>query len=54
VIAHEFGHFRQGAAMRLSYVIRRVNPEATGGSAPTTTEPNARSAASRTAGERSA
>ena len=25
VIAHEFGHFRQGAAMRLSYVIRRVN-----------------------------
>jgi hypothetical protein len=25
VIAHEFGHFRQGVAMRLSYVIRRVN-----------------------------
>ena len=25
VIAHEFGHFRQGAAMRLSYIIRRVN-----------------------------
>ncbi len=25
VIAHEFGHFRQSAAMRLSYVIRRVN-----------------------------
>lgn len=25
VIAHEFGHFRQGVGMRLSYVIRRVN-----------------------------
>ena len=25
VIAHEFGHFTQGAAMRLSYLIRRVN-----------------------------
>lgn len=25
VIAHEFGHFRQGAGMRLSYLIRRVN-----------------------------
>jgi len=25
VIAHEFGHFRQGAGMRFSYVIRRVN-----------------------------
>jgi hypothetical protein len=25
VIAHEFGHFTQGAGMRLSYVIRRVN-----------------------------
>jgi Zn-dependent protease with chaperone function len=25
VIAHEFGHFRQGAAMRLSYLIRRTN-----------------------------
>lgn len=25
VIAHEFGHFTQGAAMRLSYIIRRVN-----------------------------
>jgi Zn-dependent protease with chaperone function len=25
VIAHEFGHFTQGFAMRLSYVIRRVN-----------------------------
>ena len=25
VIAHEFGHFRQGAGMRFSYLIRRVN-----------------------------
>ena len=25
VIAHEFGHFTQGMAMRLSYLIRRVN-----------------------------
>lgn len=25
VIAHEFGHFRQGAGMRLSYLIRRIN-----------------------------
>lgn len=25
VIAHEFGHFTQGAGMRLSYLIRRVN-----------------------------
>lgn len=25
VLAHEFGHFTQGAAMRLSYVVRRVN-----------------------------
>ncbi len=25
VIAHEFGHFTQGAGMRLSYVIRRIN-----------------------------
>lgn len=25
VIAHEFGHFRQGAGMRASYLIRRVN-----------------------------
>ncbi len=25
VIAHEFGHFAQGAGMRLSYVVRRVN-----------------------------
>jgi Zn-dependent protease with chaperone function len=25
VVAHEFGHFRQGAGMRLTYVIRRVN-----------------------------
>lgn len=25
VIAHEFGHFTQGLAMRLSYLIRRVN-----------------------------
>ena len=25
VIAHEFGHFTQGTAMRLSYLIRRVN-----------------------------
>jgi Zn-dependent protease with chaperone function len=25
VIAHEFGHFRQAAGMRLSYLIRRVN-----------------------------
>ncbi len=25
VVAHEFGHFTQGAAMRLSYLIRRVN-----------------------------
>lgn len=25
VIAHEFGHFRQGGGMRFSYVIRRVN-----------------------------
>jgi Zn-dependent protease with chaperone function len=25
VIAHEFGHFRQGAGMRVSYLIRRVN-----------------------------
>ncbi len=25
VLAHEFGHFRQGLAMRLSYVVRRVN-----------------------------
>ena len=25
VLAHEFGHFRQGAGMRLSYLIRRVN-----------------------------
>jgi hypothetical protein len=25
VIAHEFGHFRQGAGMRLTYLIRRVN-----------------------------
>ena len=25
VIAHEFGHFRQGAGMRISYLIRRVN-----------------------------
>lgn len=25
VIAHEFGHFTQGAGMRLSYIIRRVN-----------------------------
>src|SRR5262245_49474999 len=25
VIAHEFGHFRQGTGMRLSYLIRRVN-----------------------------
>ena len=25
VVAHEFGHFTQGAAMRLSYIIRRVN-----------------------------
>ncbi|MEO5913949.1 MAG: M48 family metallopeptidase [Luteolibacter sp.] len=25
VIAHEFGHFRQGAGMRLSYLIRSVN-----------------------------
>ncbi|MBN1910091.1 MAG: M48 family metalloprotease [Pirellulales bacterium] len=25
VLAHEFGHFSQGAGMRLSYVIRRVN-----------------------------
>lgn len=25
VIAHEFGHFTQGAGMRLSYVVRRVN-----------------------------
>jgi len=25
VIAHEFGHFRQGAGMRLSYLVRRVN-----------------------------
>ncbi|HWB61706.1 MAG TPA: M48 family metallopeptidase, partial [Chthoniobacteraceae bacterium] len=25
VIAHEFGHFRQGAGMRLSFVIRRIN-----------------------------
>ncbi len=25
VIAHEFGHFTQGAAMRVSYIIRRVN-----------------------------
>lgn len=25
VLAHEFGHFAQGAAMRLTYIIRRVN-----------------------------
>lgn len=25
VLAHEFGHFTQGAGMRLSYVIRRIN-----------------------------
>lgn len=25
VIAHEFGHFRQGAGMRASYLIRRIN-----------------------------
>lgn len=25
VIAHEFGHFRQGAGMRLSFLIRRIN-----------------------------
>jgi len=25
ILAHEFGHFAQGGAMRLSYVIRRVN-----------------------------
>jgi Zn-dependent protease with chaperone function len=25
VIAHEFGHFTQGAGMRLSYIIRRIN-----------------------------
>ncbi len=25
VIAHEFGHFRQGVGMRLSYLIRRIN-----------------------------
>jgi Zn-dependent protease with chaperone function len=25
VIAHEFGHFRQGAGMRFSYLIRRIN-----------------------------
>jgi hypothetical protein len=25
VVAHEFGHFTQGAAMRLSYIIQRVN-----------------------------
>ena len=25
VIAHEFGHFAQGAGMRLSYIVRRVN-----------------------------
>ncbi len=25
VVAHEFGHFTQGMAMRLSYIIRRVN-----------------------------
>lgn len=25
VIAHEFGHFRQGAGMRLSFMIRRIN-----------------------------
>ncbi len=25
VIAHEFGHFRQGAGMRFSYLIRKVN-----------------------------
>ena len=25
VLAHEFGHFSQGAGMRLTYVIRRVN-----------------------------
>ncbi len=25
VIAHEFGHFQQGAGMRLSYLIRRIN-----------------------------
>lgn len=25
VLAHEFGHFRQGGGMRLSYLIRRVN-----------------------------
>ena len=25
VLAHEFGHFAQGAGMRLTYVIRRIN-----------------------------
>ena len=25
IIAHEFGHFRQGGAMRLSYIVRSVN-----------------------------
>jgi hypothetical protein len=25
IVAHEFGHFTQGLAMRLSYIIRRVN-----------------------------
>ena len=25
VLAHEFGHFSQGAGMRLSYVVRSVN-----------------------------